>query len=84
MNMRHRMMRNTKKGQDGLRFGIQEEDKEQKENEIQKIKGRADVPSPSARNMKVRREVTTSNLLSPNPRTCLMALARIKPLEYIS
>ena len=42
------------------------------------------VPSLSARNMKVRREVTTSNLLSPSPRTCLIALARIIPLEYIS
>lgn len=63
---------------DGLKMQI----RERKTENI--VKDAFVVPSLSARKMKVRRQVTTSNLLSPNPRTCLMALARIIPLEYIS
>lgn len=44
---------------------------------------RIHLPSLSARKIKVRRAVTTSNL-SPCPRTSLIALAKIIPLEYIS
>lgn len=70
----------------GDRSGRGPTDKQEERNEP--LRGRLQdslaVPSLSARKMKVRREVTTSNLLSPCPRTCLMALTRIRPLEYIS